>query len=92
METPKNIQETTVTLGDVRIDISDAGVWMDELDSKGEVTSSTALAWEELSEEEYEVYCELCSGEPCYTDDYSFVVACEEPEEICNLPALREVG
>jgi len=59
MENPKSIKETTITVGDVRINISAAGLWMDTLDDKGEVQSSTALAWEELTTQEAETYLSL---------------------------------
>lgn len=59
METPNNIKETTVTVGDIRINISAAGLWMDSLDNDGNVKSSTALAWEELTAEEASLYVSL---------------------------------
>jgi hypothetical protein len=65
METPKNIQETTITVGDIRINISAAGLWMDNLDNAGNVQLSTALAWEELSAEEYELYSAMVQVEEC---------------------------
>jgi len=61
MENPKNIKETTITVGDVRINISAAGLWMDTLDGKGEVQSSTALAWEELTTQEAETYMAMAN-------------------------------
>ena len=59
MLTPSGIKETTITVGNVRINISEAGLWMDMLNDKGEIQSSTALAWEELTAEETEVYLGL---------------------------------
>jgi hypothetical protein len=68
MKTPKNIKETVIETGNIRINVSEAGLWIDTLDMVfGKVVSSIGLGWEELSlpeerslvQEEYPIFFSL---------------------------------
>lgn len=77
------ISSLTVTVGDQRVNISEAGIWVDLLDDQGNVQSSFAKAWEELTEEEADLYTDL------YTSNvYQLVTRDSVPWLDADLPAL----
>lgn len=53
------IQETTLTVGNRRMIISEEGIWVDKLNPNGTVDSSVAMAWEELATHEADSYMSL---------------------------------
>lgn len=93
----KQIAEVTVTVGDQRINISDAGIWVDLLDSSGEVQSSFAKAWEELNETEVQVYADLLPPDVSVrvlaryeaNTEYQLVTRISVPWLDADLPALK---
>jgi hypothetical protein len=54
------IEETVIMAGNYRMNISSAGVWIDDMgsDSKTAVLS-TAMAWEEMTEDQVSSYMSL---------------------------------
>jgi len=87
MNYENNSEEVTISVGDERIIISHAGVWIDLLNEDGTVQSSSAKAWEELEVDEFEMYLEIYMS-----NTHQLVTANSVPWIDADLPALKATG
>jgi len=86
METPKNIEETTITTGNIRVNISSAGVMIDTIDSEGKVESTVALAWREIHSND-----QVCSMDRV-DSSFDFEDFLGPLVQVVDLPVLCKVG